>query len=49
MLQSNIAINRLPNAESNAGASDLAGFIDAPDMNPKKKISKPIIPLLLYH
>lgn len=32
------------NLESNAGASDLAGFIDAPDMNPKKKISNPIIP-----
>lgn len=32
------------NLESNAGASDLAGFIDAPDMNPKKKISEPIIP-----
>lgn len=32
------------NPKSNAGASDLAGFIDAPDMNPKKKISKPIIP-----
>jgi hypothetical protein len=32
------------NPESNAGASGLAGFIDAPDVNPKKKISKPIIP-----
>ena len=30
--------------ESNAGARGLAGFIDAPDINPKKKISKPIIP-----
>ena len=30
--------------ESNAGARGLAGFIDSPDMNPKKKISKPIIP-----
>ena len=34
------------NLESNAGANDLAGFIDAPDMNPKKKISNPIIPLI---
>ena len=33
--------------ESNAGARDLVGFIDAPDTNPKKKISKPIIPLIV--
>jgi len=49
MLQYNISHKSPTNPESNAGASGLAGFVDAPDMNPKKKISKPIFLLLLYH
>ena len=30
--------------ESKAGANERAGFIDAPEMKAKKKISKPTIP-----
>lgn len=30
--------------DTNAGASDLAGFMEAPDMTAKKKISRPTIP-----
>ena len=34
--------NKAP--ETRAGAKERAGFIDAPDMNAKKKISSPTIP-----
>jgi len=30
--------------DSKAGANDLAGFIDAPETNDKKRISSPTIP-----
>ena|SRR5215204_107753 len=30
--------------ENNAGANERAGFIEAPDMNAKKNISRPTIP-----
>jgi hypothetical protein len=37
--------HRFPNIpESNAGANERAGFIDAPEINAKKKISRPPIP-----
>ena len=37
--------HKLPNTpESNAGANERAGFIDAPEINAKKKISRPTIP-----
>lgn len=37
--------HRSPNApERTAGARDLAGFIDAPEINAKKKMSKPTMP-----
>ena len=36
---------RFPNTPDNkAGASERAGFIEAPDINAKKKISNPTIP-----
>ena len=34
----------LSSPDSNAGASALAGFIDAPEINARNKISKPTIP-----
>jgi len=37
--------HNFPNTtESNAGANERAGFIDAPEINAKKKISRPTIP-----
>ena len=33
-----------PPPEIKAGAKDLAGFIDAPEINARKKICKPTIP-----
>jgi len=30
--------------DTNAGAKDLAGFIEAPEINAKKKMSSPTIP-----
>ena len=42
--QSNIATNHSKVPDSNAGASALAGFIDAPEINAKNKISNPTIP-----
>jgi hypothetical protein len=37
--------HKLPNTpETKAGANERAGFIDAPEINAKKKISKPTIP-----
>jgi hypothetical protein len=37
--------HKLPNTpESKAGANERAGFIDAPEINAKKKISNPTIP-----
>jgi hypothetical protein len=30
--------------DNNAGAKDLAGFIDAPEIKERKKMSNPIIP-----
>ena len=41
-LQYNHRLSRTP--ETNAGASERAGFIDAPDINAKKNISSPTIP-----
>ncbi len=32
--------------DNKAGAKDLAGFIDAPDINAKKNMSKPTIPAI---
>jgi hypothetical protein len=44
----NVAVqysHKLPRTpERRAGANDLAGFIDAPVMKARKKISRPIIP-----
>ena len=44
----NVAVpysHRLPRTpERRAGANDLAGFIDAPDMKARKKISRATIP-----
>ncbi len=38
-------IHRFPNTPDNkAGANERAGFIDAPEMNAKKKMSSPTIP-----
>ncbi|MGB7662629.1 MAG: hypothetical protein WBL67_07845, partial [Nitrososphaeraceae archaeon] len=41
-LQYNHRLSRTP--ETKAGASERAGFIDAPDINAKKNISSPTIP-----
>jgi hypothetical protein len=35
---------RLSSPEVKAGASERAGFIDAPDINAKKNMSRPTIP-----
>ncbi len=44
----NVAVqysHRFPSIPDNrAGANERAGFMDAPDINAKKKISKPTIP-----
>jgi hypothetical protein len=45
-----VADHRLPNIrDSKAGANERAGFIEAPEIKAKKKISNPTIPPWLFH
>ena len=47
MWQSNITKDFLIHPDNKAGASERAGFIEAPDINAKKKISNPTIAPIL--